>query len=155
MWYSITISLNNSNDVRFLNKHQLINILITFHHFKLDQNPSFNNNNIINYNPQTNNNFYSKNPSISNNNNNNNINFNNNSNNNNNNNNNNQIQIPVSKHNPEDYLFIKFGKKGWQCESCNNFNFETRTKCNRCGIQMKPKLINKNKKHTKCQQKIN
>ena len=25
---------------------------------------------------------------------------------------------------PELYLFEKFGKRGWQCEKCNNFNFE-------------------------------
>lgn len=24
----------------------------------------------------------------------------------------------------EEYIFEKFGKKGWQCEKCNNFNFE-------------------------------
>ena len=45
--------------------------------------------------------------------------------------------------NPEDYIYEKFGKRGWQCEKCKNFNFETRTKCNRCGVPMQPKLINR------------
>ena len=26
----------------------------------------------------------------------------------------------------EDYIFEKFGKRGWQCEHCNNFNFESK-----------------------------
>ena len=34
-------------------------------------------------------------------------------------NNNQRPNIP-----PELYLFEKFGKRGWQCEKCNNFNFE-------------------------------
>jgi len=29
---------------------------------------------------------------------------------------------------------IMFGRKGWVCKLCKNFNYETRTKCNRCGI---------------------
>ena len=47
---------------------------------------------------------------------------------------------------PSHYIFEKFGKRGWQCENCNNFNFESRIKCNRCGIKMKPKIIRKPKK---------
>ena len=48
---------------------------------------------------------------------------------------------------PEDYLYERFGKRGWQCEKCNNFNFEIRTKCNRCGSAMKPKLSEKEKEY--------
>jgi hypothetical protein len=47
---------------------------------------------------------------------------------------------------PSQYIFEKFGKRGWQCENCNNFNFESRIKCNRCGVKMKPKIIKKQKK---------
>ncbi len=28
--------------------------------------------------------------------------------------------------NPEDYIFVKFGKRGWECQKCNNFNFESK-----------------------------
>ena len=37
----------------------------------------------------------------------------------------NQQQMNVGKLNKEDYLFEKFGKRGWQCIRCNNFNFES------------------------------
>lgn len=37
----------------------------------------------------------------------------------------NQQQMNVGKLNKEDYLFEKFGKRGWQCLRCNNFNFES------------------------------
>lgn len=40
-----------------------------------------------------------------------------------------------------DYLVEMFGKKGWICLLCNNFNYETRIKCNRCGVMKKPKII--------------
>ena len=43
-------------------------------------------------------------------------------------------------------LYEKFGKRGWQCEICRNFNFEARVKCNRCGSSMKPKIIKKKPK---------
>ncbi len=36
-----------------------------------------------------------------------------------------------------------FGKKGWICPFCNNFNYENRTKCNRC------KIVKYNKNHNK------
>ena len=67
----------------------------------------------------------------------------------------NQQQMNVGKLNKEDYLFEKFGKRGWQCIRCNNFNFESniisynliaRNKCNKCGLPMTPKLINKNRR---------
>ena len=34
-----------------------------------------------------------------------------------------QQQQPLKR---EDYIFEKFGKKGWQCNHCNNFNFESK-----------------------------
>ena len=37
-----------------------------------------------------------------------------------------QPQNLINKLNPEDYIFEKFGKRGWQCERCNNFNFESK-----------------------------
>ena len=40
-----------------------------------------------------------------------------------------------------EYLVEMFGRKGWICKLCNNFNYETRSKCNRCGIIKKPKKI--------------
>ena len=39
----------------------------------------------------------------------------------------------------DDYLIEMFGKRGWICLLCNNFNYETRIKCNRCGELKKPK----------------
>lgn len=41
--------------------------------------------------------------------------------------------------NEEEYIFEKFGKNGWECCSCNNFNFQSRTVCNRCGKEKDPK----------------
>ena len=41
----------------------------------------------------------------------------------------------------DEYLVEMFGRKGWICRLCNNFNYETRNKCNRCGIVKKPKKI--------------
>ena len=46
----------------------------------------------------------------------------------------------VKNLNPEDYLVKMFGRLGWICCQCNNFNFETRNKCNRCQAIKKPKL---------------
>ena len=40
-----------------------------------------------------------------------------------------------------EYLVEMFGRKGWICRLCNNFNYETRNKCNRCGITKKPKKL--------------
>jgi hypothetical protein len=51
--------------------------------------------------------------------------------------------IKSSSDNTE-YLVEMFGRKGWICILCNNFNYETRVKCNRCGVMKKPKkIINK------------
>ena len=46
----------------------------------------------------------------------------------------------------EEYLIEMFGKRGWICLLCNNFNYETRIKCNRCGELKKPKKITTNLK---------
>ena len=47
------------------------------------------------------------------------------------------------KHKDEDdeYITEMFGRRGWICEECNNFNYETRNKCNRCKIPKKPLKI--------------
>ena len=42
----------------------------------------------------------------------------------------------------DEYTMEMFGRRGWICELCNNFNYETRKKCNRCHIAKKPKKIN-------------
>jgi hypothetical protein len=41
----------------------------------------------------------------------------------------------------DEYLIEMFGKRGWVCFLCNNFNYEARTKCNRCCQLKKPKKI--------------
>jgi hypothetical protein len=41
----------------------------------------------------------------------------------------------------EDCLIFKYGKRGWVCKFCNNFNYEMRVKCNRCGIIKNPKKM--------------
>ena len=41
--------------------------------------------------------------------------------------------------NPEDYLIKMFGKLGWICFFCNNFNYSTRSICNRCKAIKVPK----------------
>ena len=45
----------------------------------------------------------------------------------------------------DNYLVEMFGKRGWVCIFCNNFNYETRIKCNRCGARKKPKRFVENK----------
>lgn len=45
------------------------------------------------------------------------------------------------KKNETEYLVEMFGRRGWICKLCNNFNYETRVKCNRCGILKKPKKL--------------
>ena len=42
---------------------------------------------------------------------------------------------------PSEYIFEKYGKRGWLCECCNNFNFASRMKCNKCGVKIKPIII--------------
>ena len=31
-----------------------------------------------------------------------------------------------------------FGRRGWICQGCNNFNYESRKNCNRCKIPKNP-----------------
>ncbi len=58
-------------------------------------------------------------------------------------------EIKVNKElKEEDYIFEKFGKRGWQCSKCNNFNFESRIKCNRCSELKDPKTLEEIKKET-------
>lgn len=45
------------------------------------------------------------------------------------------------KKNETEYLVEMFGRRGWICKLCNNFNYETRVKCNRCGILKRPKKL--------------
>ena len=50
--------------------------------------------------------------------------------------NNNRINKNLLKYKPkriiDNFTLEMFGKKGWICQFCNNFNYETRKKCNRC-----------------------
>ena len=47
----------------------------------------------------------------------------------------------------DEYSIIMFGKKGWVCSLCNNFNYEARIKCNRCKSLKNPKkIVNKKRK---------
>ena len=46
----------------------------------------------------------------------------------------------------DDYIIEMFGRIGWICDQCNNFNYDTRNKCNRCGIPKSPKKISKLKR---------
>ena len=63
---------------------------------------------------------------------------------------------PDMSTNKENSTLENFGKSYWQCEKCNYFNFDKRTKCKGCGETMKPKIIiqkknedNKNKTNKK------
>ena len=56
------------------------------------------------------------------------------------------------KNKDDEYLIEMFGKRGWICILCNNFNYETRIKCNRCGEIKKPKKITNLKLKMKKQQ---
>ena len=44
----------------------------------------------------------------------------------------------------DDYTVEMFGRRGWICQGCNNFNYESRKNCNRCKIPKKPlkKIVN-------------
>ena len=64
----------------------------------------------------------------------------------------NNIKTDERKLEPKDYLIKMFGRVGWICKQCNNFNFETRNKCNRCFAIKNPKTIeeiNKKKEDNK------
>ena len=41
----------------------------------------------------------------------------------------------------DEYNIEMFGRHGWICKLCNNFNYDTRKKCNRCHVVKKPKKI--------------
>ena len=38
----------------------------------------------------------------------------------------------------DEYTVEMFGRRGWICEGCNNFNYESRKNCNRCKVPKKP-----------------
>lgn len=38
----------------------------------------------------------------------------------------------------DDYTVEMFGRRGWICQGCNNFNYESRKNCNRCKIPKNP-----------------
>ena len=52
-----------------------------------------------------------------------------------------KIKKNVQKYDKKEYIVEMFGRRGWICSLCNNFNYETRNKCNRCGIVKKPQKI--------------
>ena len=41
----------------------------------------------------------------------------------------------------DDYTLEMFGRRGWICKECNNFNYEIRKKCNKCHINKKMKKL--------------
>ena len=41
----------------------------------------------------------------------------------------------------DEYTMEMFGRWGWICKLCNNFNYDTRKKCNRCHENKNPKKI--------------
>ena len=45
----------------------------------------------------------------------------------------------------DEFTIEMFGRRGWVCEKCDNFNYECRNKCNRCKLVKKPKKISKKK----------
>lgn len=56
----------------------------------------------------------------------------------------NELALNTLDDNSNDYLVEMFGRKGWICDECNNFNYESRMKCNRCKIAKAPKRISYN-----------
>ena len=46
----------------------------------------------------------------------------------------------------DDYTLEMFGRRGWICENCFNFNYETRNRCNRCHIIKIAKNVKNEKK---------
>ena len=43
--------------------------------------------------------------------------------------------------NSDEYITEMFGRRGWICNLCSNFNYETRKKCNKCNEIKNPKKI--------------
>ena len=62
----------------------------------------------------------------------------------------NKVENKAGKENElaeDEYSIKMFGKNGWICALCNNFNYETRIKCNRCKSLKNPKkIVNKKSK---------
>lgn len=56
------------------------------------------------------------------------------------NNNNSYIEFVRQYLNPNDYLIEMYGKLGWICYICDNFNYEPRKQCNRCKAIKLPKI---------------
>ncbi|MCQ2820960.1 MAG: zinc finger Ran-binding domain-containing protein [archaeon] len=54
---------------------------------------------------------------------------------------NNMTESQINTINQSAYTCEMFGKKGWVCLLCNNFNYEGRVKCNRCGEPITPKQV--------------
>ena len=56
---------------------------------------------------------------------------------------NNALNIKIKKNKKiiDDYTLEMFGRRGWICQECNNFNYETRKKCNKCHINKKMKKL--------------
>ena len=61
------------------------------------------------------------------------------------------------KDDPKEYLLEMFGRLGWICNKCNNFNYETRNRCNRCSADKDPRSLieiqKKNKEKEEAQNK--
>ena len=125
---------NNKNNIplfRF-NLNQQFN-LMTINQIQQQQRPRFNSGNFILQSPNQNQmlgqnyigNMYPNNPIA--------------------NYNNNINQVP--------YQVEMFGRKGWLCHVCNNFNYDTRNKCNRCHESGSPKKSKK--KISKAQMSMN
>lgn len=58
-----------------------------------------------------------------------------------------------TKYKEREYILEMFGKKGWICNYCENFNYKARNICNRCNMYKNPKKISFMKKQR--QQKKN
>jgi hypothetical protein len=43
--------------------------------------------------------------------------------------------------NSDEYITEMFGRRGWICNLCSNFNYETRKKCNKCNEIKNPRKI--------------
>ena len=60
----------------------------------------------------------------------------------------------INNNEKEEYFTEMFGKRGWICIFCNNFNYEARIKCNRCRALKNPKKIVNKLKNEKNDQNI-
>ena len=144
---NINNSKNENNNIIQNNINKMDNQNNNINLFNNNRNNNYNNN-YINLNNQINNNQNNQNMELNNSDNFKNIfQFNNAIN-----NNINNFGMEEKKLNPEDYLVKMFGRIGWICRQCNNFNFETRNKCNRCQAIKMPKTkeeINKKKEKNK------